>query len=154
MKKLRPLAGLLLATLVFTAAAGAAEVERLLPGGATELTKQEPDLSASVELIPSRPDRSSDSHSSDAEPTLQTRHFGSQIELSCAIGDPTDAIVVVNHSDEPLPAGTRIKWQLKAEGLKGFFRLLGTLGGGETLVADNVLDSRVDRNAACVARVI
>ena len=43
---------------------------------------------------------------------------------------------------------------MRSEGLQGFFRLLGTLEGGETLVADNVLQNRVDTRANCTARII
>ena len=160
MKKLRPLAGLTFATLLLAAAVTAAEVEQLRPGMSAE-ARLDPGLSNSVELIapgiasaPASQDRSNSRSSSSSEPTLQTRHFGSQIELSCAIGDNQRAIVVVNRSEDPLPAGTRIKWQLSHEGLRGFFRLLGTLEGGATLVADNVLETTVNRGASCIARVI
>ena len=88
------------------------------------------------------------------EPTLQTRHFGLNVTLSCAVAGKANAIVVVNQSAEDLPPGTRIKWQLKSEGKRGFFALLRPLPSGETLVADNVLDGAADTAAACVARVI
>lgn len=157
---LRPLASMMLATLLLSVPAIAAEVEILAPGTTSE-TKLDPAASGPMELIApgsassspaDEPSRSRSSSSS--EPTLQTRHFGSQIELSCAIGDNPRAIVVVNRSQDPLPPGTRIKWQLTTEGLRGFFRLLGTFEGGATLVADNVLDTGVNRSANCVARVI
>jgi hypothetical protein len=157
MKRLRPLAGVLLATVLLAAVATAAEVEKLRPGGSSE---SQSGFSAAVELIspgttntgPVATRRSSSGDSS--EPSLQTRHFGAQFELTCALGEAPHAIVVVNHSEDPLPAGTRIKWQLTQEGLRGFFKLLGTLEGGATLVADNVLETTVNRGADCVARVI
>jgi type II secretory pathway predicted ATPase ExeA len=62
--------------------------------------------------------------------------------------------VVINQSLEPLPAGTRIKWQLKDEGKRGFFAIIGELGGGESLVADDVLDGHASKDDACIARVI
>ncbi len=154
MMMLRPLASMMLATLLLSASAIAAEFEILAPGLTSE-TKLDPAASGPVELNSSPADEPSRSRSSSSsEPTLQTRHFGSQIELSCAIGDNPRAIVVVNRSQDSLPPGTRIKWQLTSEGLRGFFRLLGTLEGGATLVADNVLDTGVNRSANCVARVI
>ena len=151
MKSLRPLAGALLAILMMAAAVPAAEVELILPGGGgdTKTTETGP-----VDTVPRDEPRAKRESRDRPEPVLQTRHFGSQIELTCAVGDRPDAIVVVNHSAEPLPPGTRIKWQLQAEGLQGFFRLLGPLDGGATLVADNVLDTRVSDGSSCVARVI
>ena len=76
------------------------------------------------------------------------------MELSCAVSGTPHAIVVINHSAEDLPPGTRIKWQLKSEGKRGFFALLNPLAGGDTLVADNVLDDGTDQATDCVARVI
>lgn len=172
MKSLRPLAGALLATLILLTSVNAAEVGIINPpggSGSTELApprdepappRDEPDRNLPVDPAPPhyepRPSRDKDSDSSmpASEPPLQTRHFGSMVELTCAIADRPDAIVVVNHSSEPLPPGTRIKWQLKAEGVQGFFRLLGTLEGGATLVADNVLRKQVNNGANCIARVI
>ena len=160
MKTVRPLGGIMLATLLLVAAVAAAEVEQLRPGISPD-AKLDPAPSASVELIApgiassSAAEESTNSRSSSSsEPTLQTRHFGAQIELSCAIGDNPRAIVIVNRSEDPLPPGTRIKWQLTTEDLRGFFRLLGTLEGGATLVADNVLDTNMSRSTNCVARVI
>lgn len=168
MKSLRPLAGALLATLLLLTSVNAAEVGIIdTPGssGSTELAPpkgkpDEPDRTVPADPKPPREsskprrDKESDSSSPSSEPPLQTRHFGSMVELSCAVADRPDAIVVVNHSSEPLPPGTRIKWQLKAEGVQGFFRLLGALEGGATLVADNVLRQQVNSGANCIARVI
>lgn len=174
MKSLRPLAGALLATLVLLTSVNAAEVgiinppgsggssgtELAPPRGEPETPRDEPDRNLPTTPDPPRDeprrdrDNDSDSPTPSSEPPLQTRHFGSMVELSCAVADRPDAIVVVNHSAEPLPPGTRIKWQLKAEGVQGFFRLLGTLEGGATLVADNVLRKQVNNGANCIARVI
>lgn len=150
MKRLRLLAGALLATLMIVSAAPAAEVELILPGGGgVSITETGP-----VDSVPRDESQARRDKSDRPEPVLQTRHFGSMIELTCTVGDRPDAIVVVNLSDEPLPKGTRIKWQLESDGLQGFFRLLGELEGGGTLVADNVLTTRVKDGANCVARVI
>lgn len=170
MKSLRPLAGALLATLVFLTAVSAAEVDIITPGGGDksltpppqEPPREEPPREAGsslpVDSKPSEPKPRESEHSDSSErtyePPLQTRHFGAMVELTCSVGDGRDTLVVVNHSEEPLPPGTRIKWQLKADGVQGFFRLLGTLDAGETLVADNVLQQRVDNGGSCVARVI
>lgn len=173
MKSLRPLAGALLATLVLLTSVNAAEVGIINPPGSggssgtelapprdTEPSRDEPDRNLPTtpdpprsEPRPSKGD-DNDSPTPSSEPPLQTRHFGSMVELTCAVADRPAAIVVVNHSSEPLPPGTRIKWQLKAEGVQGFFRLLGTLEGGATLVADNVLRQHVSNGANCIARVI
>jgi hypothetical protein len=166
MKRLRPLVGALLATLILSTAGFADEVEPLVPGGKTELTppgtdpsKTEPDQTTSTgpsEETP-RPSREKGERASSPTPpeqVIQTRHFGSLIELSCAVSDQPNALVVVNHSSEPLPPGTRIKWQLQSEGQQGFFKLLGTLEGGATLVADNVLEGGASGGASCIARII
>lgn len=149
MNRLRLLAGALLATLMIVSAAPAAQVELILPGGDTKTTG-----TISAESVPRDEPQARREKRDRPEPVLQTRHFGSMIELTCAVGDRPYAIVVINHSDEPLPKGTRIKWQLQSDGLQGFFRLLGELEGGGTLVAENVLSTRVKDGANCVARVI
>jgi hypothetical protein len=80
-------------------------------------------------------------------------HFGGAT-LACKVGSGARDLVVINQSLEPLPAGTRIKWQLKNEGKRGFFAIIGELGGGESLVADGVLDGSAGADDICVARVI
>ena len=175
MNRIRPIAGALLATLMLSpfsapmlTPAIADEVALLPPGGGLTPPREdlappreEPAPETGTELAP--PDRGnngssdSDGDSSsepDTQPILQTRHFGLNVELSCTVAGKPHAIAVVNHSAEDLPPGTRIKWQLKSEGKRGFFALLNPLAGGDTLVADNVLDDRADESAACVARVI
>lgn len=179
MIRIRPIVGAALATLMLVPMLGsaptsviAAEVELLPPGGGLTPPKEDPKPDTGTELPPEvgtgpadlGGGSSSDSQSSssggsssdrvDTQPTLQTRHFGFQADLSCAVASTPNSIIVINRSAEPLPAGTRIKWQLKSEGKRGYFALLGPLGGGETLVADNVLDGTADQAADCVARVI
>ena len=153
MNVIRPLAGLLLATLLCVPAF-ADEVELLPPGGGLDPTKTEP-----VDDAPKTPTKSSSRSSSSSsdyteEPGLQARHFGLQVALSCSVANRPNSLEVVNTSNEDLPPGTRIKWQLKSEGQFGFFALLGTLEGGKTLVADNVLSSTPAQSAPCVARVL
>lgn len=165
MNRIRPLAGALLATLMLSPLAAAvlpvaaAEVELLPPGGGLNPPIDDTgptEGTGPTDLPPVSTDGGDGDSSSDyvPEPTLQTRHFGLTVELSCAVAGTPNAIVVVNRSAEELPPGTRIKWQLKSEGKRGFFALLSPLPGGETLVADNVLESAADEAAACVARVI
>lgn len=157
MNRIRPLAGAVLATLMLLPMAGlAAEVLPLDPGGGLAPPIDGTGPAGGTELAPPTAARESNSSDSDyiEEPMLQTRHFALQAELSCTVGTTPNAIVVVNHSAEALPAGTRIKWQLKNEGKRGFFALIGPLGGGETLVADNVLDGDASQGANCVARTI
>ena len=167
MNRIRPLAGALLATLMLSPFAGVAVAGDVLPldpgGGLPPIDGTGPAGTGPIDgLIPpgaidTGPSRSSEgSGDSDyvPEPTLQTRHFGLNVQLSCTVGGTPNAIVVVNHSAEALPPGTRIKWQLKSEGKRGFFALLRPLPGGDTLVADNVLDGATSQAADCVARVI
>lgn len=153
----RPVAGALLATLmIMPALVLAAPVDMLLPGGGIT-DSMETGLASEVGLIGGGNQGGADDGESSGDyepPTLQTRHFGPRAELSCAVAGTPNALVVVNRSAEPLPPGTRIKWTLASEGKRGFFALIGSLGGGETLIADNVLDGEVKRNAACVARTI
>ncbi len=160
MKRLRPFVGAALATLMlFAGPASAAAVLPLPPGGGLA-----PPISGTgpSDLGPTKPNdakviaSTSQGSSSDyvEEPVLQTRHFALQVNLSCEVANAPNAIVVVNHSAEELPPGTRIKWQVKSAGQKGFFALLGPLGGGQTLVADNVLQGSADKGAECIARVI
>ena len=168
MNRIRPLAGALLATLMLSPLTGAAYAGDVLPldpgGGLPPIDGTGPAGTGPVDgltppgPIDTTPSRSSDDGDSDSdyvpEPPLQTRHFGLNVQLSCAVSGTPNAIVVVNHSAEALPPGTRIKWQLKQEGKRGFFAILSPLAGGETLVADNVLDGQASETADCVARVI
>jgi len=159
MKRLRPLAGAMLAILLLLPAGYAAEVEPIIPGqpeGGLPSTDNPSDTGPAQEDTPAAgPSSKGDGPSEwpfDKGPTLQTRHFGPQAALSCAVADKPGAIVVVNEGAEDLPRGTRIKWQLP--GQRGFFALLGPLGAGETLVADNVLNGAADNAASCTARTI
>ena len=160
MKRLRPLAGAMLAILLLLPAGYAAEVDNLTPPGPTDLappgTGIPSDTGPAIEDTPSASERSTHDGPSDwpfdNRPTLQTRHFGPQAALSCAVADKPGAIVVINEGSEDLPVGTRIKWQLPGE--RGFFALLTPLGAGKTLVADNVLSGIADGAAACTARTI
>lgn len=168
MNRIRPLAGALLATLMLSPLAGTASAGDVLPldpgGGLPPIDGTGPAAGTGPidGLIPPGAIDTGSSNSSDGdgdsdyvpEPTLQTRHFGLNVQLSCSVAGAPQAIVVVNHSAEELPPGTRIKWQLKSEGKRGFFALLRPLPGGDTLVADNVLDGATDTAADCVARVI
>jgi len=152
MNVIRPLAGLVFATLM-CAPALADEVELLPPGGGLNppIDKTEP-----VDSFPRTSNKPSSSSSSDytEEPGLQARHFGLQVALDCAVASEPNAIVLVNKSAEDLPPGTRIKWQLKGAGQVGFFALIGPLAGGQTLVADNVLQGSASQSTPCVARVL
>ena len=162
MIRLRPLAGALLMTLLLAPLAVADEVEIITPGGPAGFTP--PDVSTGPTDLVSPPPRtgrdnsgSSDSSSSssdvDTQPGLQTMHFAS-VTLACKVASSSTDLVVINQSPEPLPPGTRIKWQLKHEGKRGYFAITGELGGGKTLVADNVLDGEAGKDEVCVARVI
>jgi len=169
MNRIRPFVGALLTTLMLLSAGGAPLAGDVLPldpgGGLPPIDGTGPatgtgPTDALTPPGPANPGPSGNSDGGDSssdyipEPTLQTRHFGLNVTLSCAVAGKANAIVVVNQSAEDLPPGTRIKWQLKSEGKRGFFALLRPLPSGETLVADNVLDGAADTTAACVARVI
>jgi len=162
MIRLRPLAGALLITLLLAPLASADEVEVITPGGHADLAP--PDVSTGPsDLVRAEPriangnsGSSESSHSSsdvDTQPGLQTMHFGA-ITLACKVASSSTDLVVINQSLEPLPPGTRIKWQLKHEGKRGYFAITGELGGGKTLVADDVLDGKAAKDEVCIARVI
>jgi len=90
----------------------------------------------------------------DLQPGLQTRHFGVLANLSCEVAARSTDLVVVNRGTEPLAPGTRIKWQLKQSGTRGYFAIIGELGAGKALIADNVLDGKAGQDDICIARVI
>ena len=90
----------------------------------------------------------------DTQPTLQTRHFGARAEITCRVAGTPNDLVVINASADPLPSGTRIKWQLKGAGKFGFFALLNELPSGESLIADDVVAGDTALGANCVAKVI
>lgn len=162
MIRIRPLAGAVLMTLLLTPVALAGTVQIILPGGDSP-----PDKSSGSELssapagssAPRRGGSGSDATASyqpaevDARPGLQTMHFGS-VSLACKVASTSKDLVLINQGLEPLPPGTRIKWQLTQDGKRGFFAIIGELGGGESLVADGVLDGEARSDAACVARAI
>lgn len=174
MKLIRPLAGAVLLTLLL--APGVSYADRVIditPGGSASLLppgggSDGGDRSAAVEILPGstpRPDtpitgggrgdsEREGGYQVDVQPTLQTRHFGGQVNLTCRVASSSRDLVVINHGLEPLPPGTRIKWQLKDEGKRGYFAIINELGGGESLVADDVLDGRAQQDEACIARVI
>ena len=163
MIRIRALAGAVLMTLLLTPVALADRVEVIMPGGNASLlpptTGTEPN-DATVETLPREPERSGSGRSTsyspaevDVQPGLQTMHFGGAT-LACKVGSSARDLILLNESLEPLPAGTRIKWQLKNEGKRGFFAIIGELGGGESLVADDVLDGSAGTDDICTARVI
>lgn len=86
-------------------------------------------------------------------PTLQTRHFGFQVELSCKVSGQPGSLELVNLSSEPLPPGTRVKWQFRKDRLAGFFAITGPWGAGRRLVAEGILGDS-EPKGDCIARVI
>jgi hypothetical protein len=159
---IRPLAGAVLMTLLLTPVALADRVDVITPGGNASLLPPSTDTEprdATVETLPvdmgTGGGKSTDYSPAevDTRPGLQTMHFGGAT-LACKVGSGARDLVVVNQSLEPLPSGTRIKWQLKNEGTRGFFAIIGELGGGESLVADGVLDGKANTDDICIARVI
>ncbi len=163
MIRIRPLAGAVLMTLLLTPVALADRVEVITPGGNASLLPPTPPTDTSeamVETLPRDTGRTGSGNSTSyspaevgVQPSLQTMHFGGAT-LACKVGSGARDLVVINQSLEPLPAGTRIKWQLKNEGKRGFFAIIGELAGGESLVADGVLDGNAGADDICVARVI
>jgi hypothetical protein len=163
MIRIRPLAGAVLTMLMLISPALADKVDVIIPGGNAELRSSisaAPADTGASSLSRTASDSSEASSSSDYSPTesepqpgLQTRHFGG-VTLKCEVAASRTDLVVINDSREPLPPGTRIKWQLKKEGTRGFFAIIGELGGGESLVADGVLGSPAGPDDVCVARVI
>jgi len=171
MIRIRPLAGAVLMTLLLMPAAHADRVDIITPGGSTSLVppaSTEPrdegsdSTDTSVDTAPREAASTSSRSSSDSghspaevdvQPGLQTMHF-SATSLACRVASRTHDLVVTNQSLEPLPPGTRIKWQLKKEGKRGYFAIIGELRGGESLIADDVLDGKAEQDEICVARVI
>ena len=162
MPRIRPrLAALLAALLLVSGPAMADQVINLLPpggGGVGVDVETRPVENGLVHPLSGGGNQhSSDSHDPpafDPQPSLQTRHFGRQASLSCQVAGTPGALVLINAGDDPLPSGTRIKWQLKGAGLFGYFALVNELGGGESLVADDVIAGSPDRGTECLARVI
>lgn len=166
MTRIRPIAGAVLATLLaLPSLALAASVLDLTPpdGGLTDTKPVDTEFVGQLS-VGSGSDGGGDSGDSsdssgwpaqvDTQPTLQTRHFGARAELTCRVAGTPNDLVVINASAEPLPSGTRIKWQLKGAGKFGFFALLNELPSGESLIADDVVAGNADLGANCVARVI
>ena len=156
MKRLRIAAvAAMLALIAVPAVAMADEVLPLLPHTGNEVN---PPKLSKTDLAPAEPRGSDGSDHSpsevDVQPTLQTRHFGGQVELICTVATTPGSLKVINQGNEPLPPGTRIKWQVKNPPLRGFFALIGQLDAGDTLIADGIVDGDVPAGADCLARVI
>jgi hypothetical protein len=157
----RLVAGAVLMALLCMSPAFADKVDVITPGGggSTGFAPSTTDDEKGATGLAERPRRDTGGGSSfdpaqlEAQPGLQTMHFGG-VSLSCKVASTATDLVVVNDSLEPLPPGTRIKWQLKAEGQRGYFAIIGELGGGQSLVADDVLDGKAAPDDTCVARVI
>jgi hypothetical protein len=151
----RPLLALaLLATLWAAGPALAMDVVDLTPpltgdDGTRTTPRDDPD----PPLVPENPIHAASSTDDYEAPTLQTRHFGLQIELTCRAASTAGGLELVNKSGEPLPPGTRIKWQFRQDRLSGFFAITGPLGAGRRMVADDILGDRAP-GGECTARVI
>ena len=156
MTRLRPLPATLMTLLfIIPVPVSAGAVINLLPagGGVDETRPTDPGIVGPLSGG-SRDSSTYEPAEFDAPPSLQTRHFGGRADLSCRVAGTPGALVLTNGGSDPLPSGTRIKWQLKGVGLFGFFALVNDLDGGESLLADNVVNGTPDRSAACLARVI
>ena len=162
MSRTRPLAGAVLMILLLTPVALADRVEVITPGGNAGLAPPSTATGprdATVDTLPhdggstGNATSYSGADAREAQPGLQTMHFGGA-SIACKVGATTRDLVVVNESLEALPSGTRIKWQLKKEGTRGFFAIIGELAGGESLIADGVLDGNAGTDDICIARVI
>ena len=156
MKRLRIAAvAAMLALIAVPAVVMADEVLPLLPHTGNEVN---PPKLSKTDQAPAEPRGSDGSDHSpsevDVQPTLQTRHFGGQVELICTVATTPGSLKVINQGNEPLPPGTRIKWQVKNPPLRGFFALIGQLDAGDTLIADGIVDGDVPVGADCLARVI
>ncbi len=124
------------------------------PGSDDDGTRSYPTEPDRTPKLPSE-EKSTDSGSAGEDyepPTLQTRHFGFQVQLSCRISGGGE-LELVNESGEPLPPGTRIKWQFRQDRVAGFFAITGPLGAGRRIVANGILGDRAP-GGQCTARVI
>jgi hypothetical protein len=165
----RPVAGAILSMLILVSGVAlAAPVVDLTPPdlsppedssrttGPADTRPEDPAATGPARQVASSARGESDGEGSyevDVQPSLQTRHFGAA-NVACQVADSSRDLVVTNNSPDPLPAGTRIKWQLKAEGKRGYFAIINALGGGQSLVADDVVEGGAKPGEECVARVI
>ena len=94
------------------------------------------------------------SYDADEPPSLQTRHFGTQVALICAPAGQPGGLELTNAGDTPLEPGTKIKWQFKNSKFRGYFALIGALAPGKTMVADGVISGSPPAGADCIARSI
>lgn len=151
------LAALAAAALLCSTAAQAEIVIDLTPPGDIEMTgPADTKGKVPVDTDAGGATRSSvgDSYMPDTQPTLQTRHFGAQSNLACSVAEQPGSLKVINEGLEPLPPGTRIKWQVKGSPQRGFFALIRRLEIGETLMAEGIVGEGAASGADCLARVI
>ncbi|WP_421761256.1 hypothetical protein [Devosia sp.] len=151
-------AALAIALLLMTAAPAlrAEEVVLLVPHTGSD-TKPAGTVDP-AKVMPSQPaltgSSGGGSYDADEPPSLQTRHFGTQVALVCAPAGQPGGLELTNAGDTPLEPGTKIKWQFKNSKFRGYFALIGALAPGATMVADGVISGTPPAGAGCVARSI
>lgn len=146
---------LVLAMLITPPALRAEEVVLLVPHTGSDTQPADPVDTAKVVPAPALTGSSSEhSYDADEPPTLQTRHFGTQVALVCAVAGTPGGLELTNAGETPLEPGTKIKWQFKNSKFRGYFALIGALAPGATMVADNVIGGQPPAGSGCVARTI
>ena len=145
-----------IALLLMTAAPGLHAEEVLLLVPHTDTKPADPVDPGRVGSSTPAPTGSSarNSYEVDEPPTLQTRHFGTQVALVCAPAGESGGLELTNAGDAPLEPGTKIKWQFKNSKFRGYFALIGALAPGKTMVADGVISGSPPAGADCIARSI
>jgi hypothetical protein len=71
--------------------------------------------------------------------------------LKCSTGG--DDLLVSNLGEIDLPAGTRLKWKVKAMGEQGVATLKRGLGSGEKVRLTDLLDDKAQKGTNCSAKV-
>lgn len=71
--------------------------------------------------------------------------------LKCSTGG--DDLLVSNLGEIDLPAGTRLKWTVKAMGEQGVATLKRGLGSGEKVRLTDLLDDKAQKGTNCSAKV-
>lgn len=150
----RAFAAIALALMCNSPSLRAEEVVLLVPHTGSETNP----VDDPVKLTPPQPaltgSSGGGSYDADEPPSLQTRHFGTQVALVCAPAGKPGGLELTNAGETPLEPGTKIKWQFKNSKFRGYFALIGALAPGATMVADGVISGTPPAGAGCVARSI
>lgn len=75
-----------------------------------------------------------------------------RLAIDCSVGGAD--LLVANIGDVAIPAGTKLKWTVKAEGAQGYVQLKQQLSAGADVRVAGALDDAASTDARCTIKAI